>query len=131
MTKGERGQPRGYRSNLLDRLRVMATLQQWLWDEATTIADEILDCELDAVLDQLPDLVANGGDDTLWLYFGKGDGTFNLPIILPITKGQTPMWLATADIEESASRTSLSRSLTATASECFSGTVTELLSKVA
>lgn len=51
------------RANLLDRLRVMATLQQWLWDEATTIADEILDCELDAVLDQLPDLaLASSGE---------------------------------------------------------------------
>jgi hypothetical protein len=33
-----------------------------------------------------------------WNYFGKGDGTFNLPIILPITKGQTPIWIATADL---------------------------------
>ena len=44
------------RSNLLDRLRVIATLQQWLWQEATVIADEILDCELDAVLEQVPNL---------------------------------------------------------------------------
>ena len=51
------------RGNLLDRLRVMATLQQWLWDEATTIADEILDCELDAVLGQVPDLaLASSGE---------------------------------------------------------------------
>lgn len=44
------------RANLLDRLRVMAMLQQWIWDEATTIADKILDCELGVVLDQLPEL---------------------------------------------------------------------------
>jgi hypothetical protein len=51
------------RDNLSDRLKVMAMLQQWLWDEATTIADEILDCELDAVLDQLPDLaLASSGE---------------------------------------------------------------------
>jgi VCBS repeat protein len=43
-------------------------------------------------------VVANGGDNTLWLYFGKGDGTFNLPIILPITMGLTPMWIATGDL---------------------------------
>src|SRR5205823_9367331 len=51
------------RSNLLDRLRVIATLQQWLWQEATVIADEILDCELDAVLRRIPDLaVASSGE---------------------------------------------------------------------
>jgi hypothetical protein len=42
--------------------------------------------------------VANGGDNNLWLYFGKGDGTFNLPIIRPITLGQSPVWVATADL---------------------------------
>ena len=31
------------RSKLLKRLRVMATLQQWLWQEATVVADEILE----------------------------------------------------------------------------------------
>src|SRR5260370_5016766 len=43
-------------------------------------------------------VVANGGDNTLWLYFGKGDGTFSLPIILPITLGKTPIWVAAADL---------------------------------
>jgi len=43
-------------------------------------------------------VVANGGDSTLWIYFGKGDGTFDLPIILPITMGQAPMWIATGDL---------------------------------
>jgi hypothetical protein len=42
--------------------------------------------------------VANGGDNNLWLYFGKGDGTFSLPIILPVTLGQSPVWVATADL---------------------------------
>jgi len=31
------------RPDLLDRLRVMATLQQWLWQEAAVIADAILE----------------------------------------------------------------------------------------
>lgn len=44
-------------------------------------------------------VVANGGDNNLWLYFGKGDGTFSLPIILPITMGQSPVWVATADLQ--------------------------------
>lgn len=43
-------------------------------------------------------VVANGGDNTLWLYFGKGDGTFDLPIILPVTLGLSPIWVATADL---------------------------------
>lgn len=46
------------RGNLLARLRVMAILQQRIWDEAITIADEILGCELEVVLDQVPDLAS-------------------------------------------------------------------------
>jgi hypothetical protein len=43
-------------------------------------------------------VIANGGDNNLWLYVGKGDGTFGLPIILPITLGQSPVWVATVDL---------------------------------
>jgi hypothetical protein len=43
-------------------------------------------------------VVANGGDNTLWLYFGKGNGTFNLPVIVPVTMGQSPVWIATGDL---------------------------------
>jgi hypothetical protein len=43
-------------------------------------------------------VVSNGGDNDLWLYFGNGDGTFNLPTILPITLGQSPVWVAAADL---------------------------------
>ncbi len=43
-------------------------------------------------------VVANGGDNNLWLYFGNGDGTFALPIIVPITLGESPVWVATADL---------------------------------
>jgi len=43
-------------------------------------------------------VVANGGDNTLWLYFGKGDGTFNLPVIVPVTLGQSPVWIAAGDL---------------------------------
>jgi len=42
--------------------------------------------------------VANGGDNNLWLYFGNGNGTFSLPIILPVTLGQSPTWIATGDL---------------------------------
>jgi hypothetical protein len=49
---------------LLDRLRTMAMLQNWLWQEAITISDDLLDCELDAVLKQVPDLaLATAGPD--------------------------------------------------------------------
>jgi len=43
-------------------------------------------------------VVANGGDNNLWLYYGKGDGTFNLPVIVPVTLGQSPVWVATGDL---------------------------------
>jgi hypothetical protein len=43
-------------------------------------------------------IVANGATDDLWIYFGKGDGTFDLPQVIPLTKGQTPVYLATADL---------------------------------
>lgn len=42
-------------------------------------------------------IVANGGDNSLYLYFGKGDGTAALPIILRLT-GRAPVGLATADL---------------------------------
>ena len=43
-------------------------------------------------------VVVNGGDNTLWIYFGKGDGTFQLPIIIPVTLGKSPTWIATGDL---------------------------------
>ena len=43
-------------------------------------------------------VVANGGTNDLWLYLGNGDGTFQLPQIIPLTKGLTPVYLATADL---------------------------------
>ena len=42
--------------------------------------------------------VANGGTNDLWIYFGKGDGTFQLPRIVPLTKGQSPVYMVTADL---------------------------------
>ncbi len=52
------------RRKLLDKLRTMALLQNLLWREAIAISDELLDCELDAVLRQVPDLaVATSGPD--------------------------------------------------------------------
>ena len=36
-------------------------------------------------------VVANGGTNDLWIYLGKGDGTFQLPRIIPLTKGLTPV----------------------------------------
>jgi hypothetical protein len=32
-------------------------------------------------------VVANGGDNNLWLYFGNGNATFSLPIICPLRWG--------------------------------------------
>ena len=41
-------------------------------------------------------VIANGGTNDLWIYLGKGDGTFQLPRVIPLTKGLTPVFLATA-----------------------------------
>src|SRR5439155_25144742 len=43
-------------------------------------------------------VVANGGTDDLWIYLGSGDGSFQLPRIFLLTKGLTPVYLATADL---------------------------------
>ncbi len=43
-------------------------------------------------------VVANGGTNDLWFYAGNGDGTFQLPRIIPLTNGLTPVYLATADL---------------------------------
>ena len=43
-------------------------------------------------------VVANGGTNDLWIYFGKGDGTFELPRVIPLTRGQTPVYLVAADL---------------------------------
>lgn len=43
-------------------------------------------------------VVANGGTNDLWFYAGNGDGSFQLPRIIPLTKGLTPVYLATADL---------------------------------
>lgn len=42
-------------------------------------------------------IVANGGDNSLYIYLGNGDGTSQLPVILP-TVGQAPIALAAADL---------------------------------
>lgn len=41
--------------------------------------------------------VSNGQDNTIWLYFGNGDGTSALPTILP-TSGLGPTWLIETDL---------------------------------
>lgn len=42
-------------------------------------------------------VVADAGDNSLTIYFGNGDGTSKLPIILPLL-GQSPLQVASADI---------------------------------
>jgi hypothetical protein len=42
--------------------------------------------------------VANGGTNDIWVYLGNGDGTFQLPKIVPLTQGLTPVFLASADL---------------------------------
>jgi subtilisin family serine protease len=48
--------------------------------------------------DGIPDwVVSNGGSNNLWLYLGRGDGTFSDAIVIPLA-GQSPVAVATADL---------------------------------
>jgi hypothetical protein len=42
-------------------------------------------------------VVANGGDNDLWLYLGNGDGTSQMPTIIQL-RGQAPIVVAAADL---------------------------------
>lgn len=42
-------------------------------------------------------VVANGGDSTVWVYLGTGDGGWQLPTIIPL-QGLAPVWVVTADL---------------------------------
>lgn len=44
--------------------------------------------------------ISNGGDDTIYIYLGNGDGTFALPEVL-YTQGSAPVWLAAAQLRTS------------------------------
>lgn len=44
-------------------------------------------------------VVSNGGDNTLWLYLGNGDGTNQLPVIIPCT-GSAPVQVVAADLRK-------------------------------
>lgn len=41
--------------------------------------------------------IANGGDSTIYIYFGNGDGTAKLPTIIPLV-GKSPVSLAVGDL---------------------------------
>lgn len=43
-------------------------------------------------------VVANGLSSDLWIYLGKGDGTFQLPRIIPLSKGLSPVAIAAASL---------------------------------
>ena len=42
-------------------------------------------------------VISNGGSNDLWIYFGNGDGTFQLPRIIPIN-GLSPVQVIAADL---------------------------------
>ena len=42
-------------------------------------------------------IVSNGGNNNLWLYLGNGDGTVQLPTIIPLT-GSSPLQVVAADL---------------------------------
>jgi hypothetical protein len=41
--------------------------------------------------------VSNGADNSVWIYIGKGDGTSNMPTIIPLT-GSAPTWLTAVSL---------------------------------
>jgi hypothetical protein len=43
-------------------------------------------------------VVANGDTSDLWIYFGKGDGTFERPQIIPLSSGLSPIYVTAADL---------------------------------
>lgn len=45
-------------------------------------------------------VIANGDTNDLWLYLGNGDGTFQLPRIIPLSKGLSPVYVAAADLRK-------------------------------
>lgn len=51
-------------------------------------------------LDGIPDLaVANGWESTLWLYFGRPGGGFDLPKVIPL-KGESPLSVEAVDLQD-------------------------------
>ena len=42
-------------------------------------------------------VISNGGSNDLWIYFGNGNGTFQLPRIIPLA-GQSPIQVLAADL---------------------------------
>jgi subtilisin family serine protease len=59
---------------------------------SVTIGDFNKDGKMDWV-------VSNGGDNSLWLYLGNGDGTNQMPIIIPCT-GTAPVQVIAADLRK-------------------------------
>ena len=48
--------------------------------------------------DGIPDwVVSNGGSNNLWIYLGRGDGTFSQATVIPLA-GQSPLAVAVADL---------------------------------
>jgi hypothetical protein len=43
-------------------------------------------------------VVANGLTNDLWIYFGRGDGTFELPRIVPLSKGLAPVCVVAGEL---------------------------------
>ncbi len=43
-------------------------------------------------------VVANGETNDLWMYFGNGDGTFQLPRVVPLSKGVAPVYVVAGDL---------------------------------
>jgi hypothetical protein len=83
--------PQSSQSSVLPGIQFRAALPGGSLANSVVAGDFNRDGHMDFV-------VANGGTNDLWIYLGNGDGTFQLPRIIPLTKGLTPVYLAMADL---------------------------------
>jgi hypothetical protein len=90
-TSTPRSAPPGSPSSVLPGIQLRSAIPAGAIANSVVTGDFNKDGHMDFV-------VANGGTNDLWIYLGNGDGTFQLPQIIPLTQGLTPVYLATADL---------------------------------
>jgi hypothetical protein len=83
--------PLGVSSSILPGIQFRGALPAGAIANSVVTGDFNSDGHMDFV-------VANGATNDLWIYFGNGDGTFQAPRIIPLTKGQAPVYLVTGDL---------------------------------
>jgi FG-GAP-like repeat len=90
-TSTARSRPQGATSGVFPGIQFRSALPAGAIANSVVVGDFNKDGHMDFV-------IANGGTNDLWIYLGNGDGTFQLPQIIPLTKGLTPVYIAAADL---------------------------------